>query len=564
MYINVIVDGKTLKIAVGPGNQHIRWLALNAALRYQKEFIPHHFRIPQRVLNSEGLLLRPRGIICEELNDGDSVTIELRKGATISEDLYDEDATWLEDAYGEKSNLRECRFYWKVSANQYDVSIPAKVRGDYFVAPKWSSIYPQKDYGGRFEKPVVPVEVRDGVVEWVASLKAPPGSCNYKFIMEDGMETVCKANAGTLTNDQQQHHEDFDWEVPIAEEPNPDVESRPSTASSRDGAQQDPQFETDWEALKLKWMEPHMRTRIKDVVTEFYPILIDLFDSYSFMGLELHTASHTMGMDDILHLMMQCKIVSLEADSEKISWDVVCTWYGDTSGVKDPKPYLTQRVQRHHYLDLLLRMTNFLMCEKARNQGGQAPPLDEAFFRFITDILMPVMDVYDDDPIRKDAVQHNNLIALQQSRSSLRSIYSYISQPCHFLRDDPCLCPNTLKFLLQFVSDALSEEAKEKEEAVDDFNALSGEGKLDPEAVEMMLHSFDNVVTDTLSQQLEHPGHWALLFWDYFEVVMKVCRQCGPTQQYVPMFAQTMVEVTNILESREIPLPPPTWDESAA
>ena len=48
--------------------------------------------------------------------------------------------------------------------------------------------------------------------------------------------------------------------------------------------------------------------------------------------------------------------------------------------------------------------------------------LDEGFFRFITEVLIPVMDQYDEDPIRKDAVEHDNLIAIQQKRPSLRSI----------------------------------------------------------------------------------------------------------------------------------------------
>eukprot|EP00971_Amphidinium_carterae_P118122 2340225-Amphidinium_carterae.1 len=72
----------------------------------------------------------------------------------------------------------------------------------------------------------------------------------------------------------------------------------------------------------------------------------------------------------------------------------------------------------------------------------------QGLFRFITDILIPVMDVYDDDQIRKessmdvcrtlgimsvvldkfmllvlglsaDAVQQENLVAIQQSRSSI-------------------------------------------------------------------------------------------------------------------------------------------------
>jgi len=39
--------------------------------------------------------------------------------------------------------------------------------------------------------------------------------------------------------------------------------------------------------MRLKWVEPHMKLRVKDVLKEFYSILIDLYDSYAFMGLDL-------------------------------------------------------------------------------------------------------------------------------------------------------------------------------------------------------------------------------------------------------------------------------------
>lgn len=89
--------------------------------------------------------------------------------------------------------------------------------------------------------------------------------------------------------------------MPIAADPHPDVDSRPSTASSADGVEVDPRFDEDWESLKLRWIEPHMTLRVKDVVKEFYSILLDLYDSYAFMGLDLAVedpmaqSSHTIG-----------------------------------------------------------------------------------------------------------------------------------------------------------------------------------------------------------------------------------------------------------------------------
>ena len=78
------------------------------------------------------------------------------------------------------------RFRWKAVGGDF----PNKVCGDYYVAPKWQGVYPQKDYGGHFEIEIEAIDTGDGNVDWVASKKGPPGTCNYKFIMEDGSVTV--------------------------------------------------------------------------------------------------------------------------------------------------------------------------------------------------------------------------------------------------------------------------------------------------------------------------------------------------------------------------------------
>merc|ERR550539_1063588 len=106
------------------------------------------------------------------------------------------------------------------------------------------------------------------------------------------------------------------------------------------------------------------------------------------------------------------------------------------------------------------------MCEHPRQQHkpepGRGPmPLDEGLFRFITDILIPVMDVYDDDPIRKDAVQHQNLIVIQQNRPSIRSMYVGLSQPWPYYDNEKVVVPSTFKFALEFTLEKL-EEAEQK------------------------------------------------------------------------------------------------------
>merc|ERR1712232_644455 len=77
----------------------------------------------------------------------------------------------------------------------------------------------------------------------------------------------------------------------------------------------------------------------------------------------------------------------------------------------------------------------------------------------ITDILIPVMDVYDDDPVRKDAVQNQNLIIIQQNRPSIRSMYAFLSQPWPFCDNEKVVIPATFGFVFEFTAEKLSSEA---------------------------------------------------------------------------------------------------------
>merc|ERR1719229_1503507 len=155
-----------------------------------------------------------------------------------------------------------------------------------------------------------------------------------------------------------------------------------------------------------------------------------------------------MGMDDWKHLVINCGLLEGQ-EGGSLTWQEAYTWFEEAAGVKDGRPYLAQRLTRSHYLELLMRTAGWAMCEHPRSQhapeaGKQPMPLDEGLFRFITDILIPVMDVYDDDPIRKDAVQHQNLVVIQQNRFSIRSIYSFLAQPWVFCDGDRVVVPATL------------------------------------------------------------------------------------------------------------------------
>merc|ERR1712176_1579367 len=112
-----------------------------------------------------------------------------------------------------------------------------------------------------------------------------------------------------------------------------------------------------------------------------------------------------------------------------------------------------------------MRTAGWCMCEHPREryvpEPGRPPmPLDEGLFRFITDILIPVMDIYDDDPIRKDAVQHQNLIVIQQNRPSIRSIYAFLAQPCPACDGEKVVLPSTLRFIFEFAWSKMEEAEK--------------------------------------------------------------------------------------------------------
>ncbi|CAK9114209.1 Uncharacterized protein SCF082_LOCUS52910 [Durusdinium trenchii] len=572
--MKVVVNCEDLKFEVqcGAGKQHMRWLALVAATRMQRLKYPHAFRVPQRVLNSEGTTLKPRQVICSTLEDSEEVIIELRQGAAIPEEDVDA-AEWSEEAYGPQANLMDCKFRWKVGGAQ---EFPKYVRGDYIVAPRWQGVYPQKDYGGPFEIQVVPVDVGPDQVDWIASRKAPPGSCTYKFVMESDYESICKADPETLTADGLAHYTEFHWDVPIAPEPYPEIDSRPSTASSRDGAQVDPRFEQDWEALLLKWVESFMKVRVKDVLAEFFAILIDLFDSYAFMGLDLSASQHTIGMDDWKHLVINCGLLNGQPEGN-LDWQQVCTWFEEAAGVRDGRPYLAQRLTRAHYLELLMRTASWTMCEHPREQyvpeKGRPPmPLDEGLFRFITDILIPVMDIYDDDPIRKDAVQHENLVVIQENRRSIRSIYSFLAQPWPHYQGERVLIPGTLRYVLEYALAKLLEaeeapppppeegEPTVKAATIDMGAVFGGEERLNIQQLEVILETFDSHVSKITANHPEEAEQRALLFWEFFEVLMESCRSLTlgtdtPLEKAIPAYVQTMLAFMGLVDREEASLP---------
>ncbi|CAD7965524.1 unnamed protein product [Amoebophrya sp. A120] len=585
MRVLVHCHGEKFTVNIGDGKQHVRWLGLVTALRYQK--LKHQFRIPVQVRNSEGTVLRPRMPLCEEMTDLAEVYVDLREGAENTNNAEegglgtsDYTLTWQDEAYGPSSSLRICKFQWKIASNAYDMPIPTKIRGEYTVASQWTGIFPQKEFGGKFEIPLDPVDLGDGNIDWIAIKHAPPGTAKYLFLLEDGSETVCKAlPEHTLSGDGSHHIEDFPWEVPIAADPVPDADSRPSTASSVDGAEVDPRFDEDWDSLKLRWIEPHMKLRVKDVLKEFYSILVDLYDSYAFMGLDLAVedptaqSAHTIGLDDVTHLLQQAHLLSkgthvpknLGQNEKKhmpIPFGDLVKWYQETTQVRDGKPYLSQRLQRNHYLEILLRVAHWTMCEHPNAQKTaqmQQMPLDEGLFRFLTDILIPVMDVYDEDPLRKDAVQHENLVAIQRARPNLRSIYSFLAQHVDML-GERVLTEDILKFVWEY-GKTLAAESAGDDQYVDVFQQELK--RLGEPALSHILNMTSDTIDLVCKKHLECDAK-SLLFWEFFEMVMHYSRsifqQRGDAGNLglhvvITQVVGVLSAIVKVIDARGVPLP---------
>merc|ERR1712060_643980 len=192
------------------------------------------------------------------------------------------------------------------------------------------------------------------------------------------------------------------------------------------------------------------------------------------------------------------------------------------------------------------------------------------------------MDIYDDDPIRKDAVQHQNLIVIQQNRPSIRSLYSGLSQPWPYYGNENIVVPKTFKFALEFTLEKLEEadqkqakpaagtgaeeakkEAAEVEKSGLDFTAtLGGKEKLQIEQLTAIIMTFNSTVEKITAN---HPGPMeqrGLHFWEFFEVLMQSCRELDantgtPLSEAIPAFVQTMVAFMGLVDNGQVTLPEP-------
>ncbi|KAF4716128.1 hypothetical protein FOZ62_008235, partial [Perkinsus olseni] len=213
------------------------------------------------------------------------------------------------------------------------------------------------------------------------------------FVLPNGEKIVCDniPVVGNTEDDQAQNIVHFKWDAPIVEDPDCAFDKVSTVSSGGRAASKDPRFREDWEKLKLTWLEGEDQANVKDVLIEFYEALIDLFDSYAFMGVQAGEGEgSTIGADDFKHLMIQCGLLTGQ-EGGVIDWSpTIKGWLCEINPAlfSTSRLCLQQRLERYQYLDLLVRVA---IRVSGRTQDG-VPPADEAVFQFIKEVLLPVMD----------------------------------------------------------------------------------------------------------------------------------------------------------------------------
>ncbi|KAF4668522.1 hypothetical protein FOL47_002984 [Perkinsus chesapeaki] len=595
MRLTVKVLETSFDIEIGKGCQHARWLGLVAADKYAElTSATAAFLIPTLVKTNDGRVIKPRQAISEMAADGDTIIVDLSirgdvlakainsdhspyphlkpaagGSAKVFETLGVDDnesrrlTEWREEAYGPKSGLIKCLIRWIPGRNRSDEP-PTKVVGHYMVHEKWLPLYPQVEFGGPFEIPLKPLDAGDGAgYHWDAILRGPPGTAVFKFVLPDGTKVICES-LPVIGNedDEPQNILEFKWDAAVCDEPDMDEIDKATSASSG-GADKDPRFIEDWEKLKLSWLNTEERTKVKDVLVEFYDALIDLFDSYAFMGVdggegnregEGSSEGNTIGVDDFKHLLMECSLLD---SSNVLNWGDVKLWLVEMNPAlfSMGRACLQQRLERYQYLELLVKSAT-------KVYGGEGG-VEDAVFGFIRDVLLPVMDAYDDDYIRKLAVEKDNLIVLQMVRAKFRSLHSLLQRPWAYEDDEMLVAPDDLKFVLKSCIEAYftADDDENDLQAADGSRKadILGIGeKLEPEHVETMLEVFDGLVGDILNKRAADTDKSAMYFWDFFELLMYLCdsiKSTIPLHEAIPKAINTMTAMVGHMTANGVDLP---------
>merc|ERR1712217_454582 len=117
---------------------------------------------------------------------------------------------------------------------------------------------------------------------------------------------------------------------------------------------------------------------------------------------------------------------------------------------------------------------------------------------------------------------------------------------------------------------AATEEKKEGAEAevakvvgLDFEEILGGDMRLSLEQIACVLGALDGAVEKITGNHAEVPEERALLFWEFFEVVMQCCRglvsgvTATPLHDGIPMFVQTILGFMGLVDLGEVQLPEP-------
>merc|ERR1711972_985300 len=164
------------------------------------------------------------------------------------------------------------------------------------------------------------------------------------------------------------------------------------------------------------------------------------------------------------------------------------------------------------------------------------------------------------------------------------------AQPWPFCDNEKVVVPATLKFVYAFALEKLTAEAEgggaaaaaggdgDKKEGdgepkgsgVDFAAALGGDERLTDEQLAVVLEVFDQAVAKVTEMHPEPPDQRALLFWEFFEVLMHIAREMVSNSstntalhEGLPALVQTGLAVMTLVDQGEATLPEPDLDGMA-
>ena len=99
-----------------------------------------------------------------------------------------------------------------------------------------------------------------------------------------------------------------------------------------------------------------------------------------------------------------------------------------------------------------------------------------------------------------------------------------------------------------------------KAATIDMGAVFGGEERLNIQQLEVILETFDSHVSKITANHPEEAEQRALLFWEFFEVLMESCRSLTlgtdtPLEKAIPAYVQTMLAFMGLVDREEASLP---------